>query len=235
MTVEHDIDYDALAQEAMRGVVRAVLSRIQKSGLPGNHHFYIAFDTCHPGVVLSKRLKSKYAEEMTIVLRHVFWELIVSEPRFEVKLRFDGIPERLVLPFAAIKVFFDPSVPYGLQFDEAGATREAGGGIVGITDHTSITGQVTGQITDVPSLSRTLHRPLAGERKRPPRRSRADKDDEGAPITGEIGPESAGRRAEPRPHAALVPVPTGGEIEQDAAPAPTQDNVVSLDRFRKKP
>jgi hypothetical protein len=231
MTVEHDIDYGTLAQEAMRGVVRAVLSRIQKSGLPGNHQFYIAFDTCHPGVVLSKRLKSKYAEEMTIVLQHVFWELIVSDVRFEVKLRFDGIPERLVVPFAAIKVFFDPSVPYGLQFDEAGATREAGGGVVGIGDHTGIAGQITG----VPGLSRTPHRPPVGERKRPPRRSRADKEEDGTPVTEEIDAESASRRAEPRSHAALVSLPSGTESDPDATPAPTQDNVISLDRFRKKP
>lgn len=231
MTTEHDIDYDALAQEAMRGVVRAVLSRIQKSGLPGNHHFYIAFDTRHPGVVLSKRLKSKYAEEMTIVLQHVFWDLIVSDVRFEVKLRFDGIAERLVVPFAAIKVFFDPSVPYGLQFDEAGTTREAGGGIVGITDQTSIAGQMTG----VPGLGRGPNRPSAGERKRPPRRSRADKDDDATPVTEEIGTEPASRRPEPRPLAALVPLPPDAESEQDAAAVPTQDNVISLDRFRKKP
>ena len=94
----------------MRGVIRTVLARIAKSGLPGDHHFYISFDTQSPGVLLSKRLKDKYPEEMTIVLQHRFWDLIVNEDRFEVKLTFDGIPERLVVPFAALKVFFDPSV-----------------------------------------------------------------------------------------------------------------------------
>ena len=72
---------------------------------------------------MSKRLKEKYPEEMTVVLQHRFWDLIVTEERFEVKLTFDGIPERLVVPFAAIKVFFDPSVPYGLQFEEAERRR----------------------------------------------------------------------------------------------------------------
>src|SRR5262249_61024423 len=81
------------------------------------HHFYISFLTQAQGVILSKRLKEKYPSEMTIVLQHRFWDLIVSEDRFEVKLTFDGIPERLVVPFAAIKVFIDPSVRYGLQFD----------------------------------------------------------------------------------------------------------------------
>jgi hypothetical protein len=102
----------------MRGVVRSVLGRVAKTGLPGEHHFYIAFRTDAPGVVLSKRLMQKYPEEMTVVLQHRFWNLIVSEDRFEVKLTFDGIEERLCIPFAAIKVFFDPSVPYGMQFEE---------------------------------------------------------------------------------------------------------------------
>jgi len=233
MTEEHDIDYDALAQDAMRGVVRAVLTRVQKSGLPGNHHFYIAFDTRHPGVVLSKRLKSKYAEEMTIVLQHRFWELIVTDVRFEVKLTFDGIPERLVIPFAAIKVFFDPSVPYGLQFEEAGATRDGSGSVVGINDEAGIAGQITG----VPGLGRVSPRPAAGDRKRPSRRTRTDKEDEDVPAAEEgLADSPPSRRAEPaaRPHATLVPVPTGSGGDADGT-APKQDNVVSLDRFRKKP
>jgi hypothetical protein len=118
MTAEREIDYEALAQDAMRGIVRTVLLGVAKSGLPGEHHFYIAFKTDAPGVTLSKRLKEKYPEEMTVVLQHRFWDLIVADDHFEVKLTFDSIPERLCIPFDAIKVFFDPSVPYGLQFDE---------------------------------------------------------------------------------------------------------------------
>ena len=120
MTGERDIDYEGLVQEAMRGVVRSVLTRVAKSGLPGEHHFYIAFRTDAPGVSLSQRLRQKYPEEMTVVLQHRFWELSVRDTQFEVKLTFDGIPERLVIPFDAIKVFFDPSVPYGLQFEDLG-------------------------------------------------------------------------------------------------------------------
>ncbi|MFN3743188.1 MAG: SspB family protein [Hyphomicrobiaceae bacterium] len=236
MTAEHDIDYDALAQEAMRGVVRAVLTRVQKSGLPGNHHFYIAFDTRHPGVVLSKRLKSKYTEEMTIVLQHRFWELIVSDTRFEVKLTFDNIPERLVIPFAAIKVFFDPSVPYGLQFDEAGAARDGSSSVVGLNEDVGIGGQITG----VPGLGRASHRPTAADRKRPPRRIRPDKEDEATPLDEEHLAEGiAGpRRLEPTQRSqppALVSVPTGVEEGADVASPSGQDNVISLDRFRKKP
>lgn len=119
MTADSMIDYEALAQEAMRSVVRTVLIEAAAKGLPGDHHFYISFDTLAPGVILSKRLREKYAEEMTIVLQHRFWDLEINEHRFEVKLTFDGIPERLVVPFKAIRVFFDPSVRYGLQFETA--------------------------------------------------------------------------------------------------------------------
>ena len=137
MTAEREIDYEALVRSAMRGVVRTVLARVAKSGLPGEHHFYIAFRTDAPGVSISKRLKEKYPEEMTIVLQHRFWDLIVKDDHFEVKLTFDSIPERLSVPFDAIKVFFDPSVPYGLQFEDfdisgaaaqelAGPQRESG-------------------------------------------------------------------------------------------------------------
>jgi uncharacterized protein len=125
MTAEPHIDYEALAQVAMRSMVRMVLARVAKTGLPGEHHFYIAFDTQAPGVSLSKRLREKYPKEMTVVLQHRFWDLGVSDDRFEVKLTFDGIPERLSIPFAAIKVFFDPSVPYGLQFEDSDLAGEA--------------------------------------------------------------------------------------------------------------
>ena len=127
MTAEGSIDYEALAQQAMRGVVRDVLARTARSGLPGEHHFYISFDTLAPGVVLSKRLREKYPGEMTIVLQHRFWDLFVNDDRFEVKLTFDGIPERLVIPFDAIKVFFDPSVRYGLQFEAADLMADSTG------------------------------------------------------------------------------------------------------------
>ena len=126
MPVEPTIDYETLAQDAMRGVVRTVLKEAAKQGLPGEHHFYISFDTGASGVVLSKRLKDKYPHEMTIVLQHRFWDLSVADDGFEVKLTFDGIPERLVIPFAAIRVFFDPSVRYGLQFEDLDAEPEAG-------------------------------------------------------------------------------------------------------------
>lgn len=109
------IRYDILASEALRGIIRTVLQRVQRRGLPGEHHFYVNFDTSSPGVVLSKRLKEQYPVEMTIVLQHKFWDLAVHEDRFEVRLSFNAVPERLVVPFAAIKSFVDPSVPFGLN------------------------------------------------------------------------------------------------------------------------
>jgi uncharacterized protein len=109
--------YDLLAQEALRGVVRASLRKIMKTGLPGEHHFYIAFDTRYPGVRLSERLDNKYPREMTIVLQHQYWNLQVRDDEFEVELSFDNIPEKLVVPFNAIKGFLDPHVQFGLQFE----------------------------------------------------------------------------------------------------------------------
>ena len=111
------IRYDILAQEALRGVVRKVLSEVARTGLPGDHHFFISFVTKAPGVRMSQRLLEQYDKEMTIVLQNQFGALRVSETGFEVELSFDGRPELLAIPFSAIKGFFDPSVQFGLQFD----------------------------------------------------------------------------------------------------------------------
>jgi uncharacterized protein len=113
------IRYDLLTQQALRGVVRDVLVDAAKKGqLPGDHHFYISFDTRAEGVRLSNRLRAQYPEEMTIILQHQYWDLEVHEASFEVGLSFGGVPEKLMVPFDAIKGFFDPSVQFGLQFEE---------------------------------------------------------------------------------------------------------------------
>jgi len=125
MSVDH-IRYDLLTQEALRSVLRRVLQEAAKNGLPGDHHFYISFNTGAPGVRLSKRLRTQYPEEMTIVLQHQFRDLSVGEEGFEVALSFSGVSEHLVVPFDAIKRFFDPSVQFGLQFETVGTTDEAG-------------------------------------------------------------------------------------------------------------
>jgi hypothetical protein len=112
------IRYDLLTQQALRGVVRTVLIDTAKKGLPGDHHFYISFDTRAEGVRLSDRLRAQYPDEMTIILQHQFWDLKVDDEEFEVGLSFGGIPEKLTVPFEAINGFFDPSVQFGLQFEE---------------------------------------------------------------------------------------------------------------------
>ena len=111
------IRYDLLVQDALRGVVRKVLTDAAREGLSGEHHFYISFRTEAPGVRMSQRLREKYPQEMTIVLQHQFWDLGVTEHSFEVGLSFSGVPERLLIPFDALSGFFDPSVQFGLKFD----------------------------------------------------------------------------------------------------------------------
>jgi hypothetical protein len=118
------IRYDVLARDALRGVLRRVLTDAAAHGLPGEHHFFITFLSRAEGVKLSPRLLAQYPDEMTIILQHQFWDLIVTDDRFEVGLSFGGIPERLVVPFHAIKSFFDPSVQFGLQFEPSDAAAD---------------------------------------------------------------------------------------------------------------
>ena len=126
MATDH-IRYDILARDALRGVLRRVLTDAATSGLPGDHHFFITFISTAEGVKLSPRLLAQYPQEMTVILQHQFWDLVVTENRFEVGLSFGGIPERLVVPFSSIKSFFDPSVQFGLQFEPAESDAEANG------------------------------------------------------------------------------------------------------------
>ena len=123
MAVDH-IRYDILTQDALRGVVRQVLTDAAKKGLPGEHHFFITFDTQAPGVRLSARMRAQYPEEMTVVLQHQFWDLKVTESHFEVGLSFGGVPENLLVPFESIKSFFDPSIQFGLQFETVAETAQ---------------------------------------------------------------------------------------------------------------
>ena len=120
MATDH-IRYDVLARDALRGVLRRVLTDAAEHGLPGDHHFFITFLSTAEGVKLSPRLLAQYPEEMTVILQHQFWDLTVTEDRFEVGLSFGGIAERLVVPFNSIKSYFDPSVQFGLQFEPADA------------------------------------------------------------------------------------------------------------------
>jgi hypothetical protein len=109
--------YDAMAQEALRGVVKSALKRAASEGLPGAHHFYITFKTDAPGVSGPNDLLSKYPDEMTIVLQHQYWDLAPGETFFSVTLQFSGQPKRLSVPYAAVTRFYDPSVQFLLQFE----------------------------------------------------------------------------------------------------------------------
>jgi len=123
MATDH-IRYDVLVSDALRGVLRRVLTDAAEHGLPGEHHFFITFLSTAEGVKLSPRLLAQYPEEMTVILQHQFWDLTVTEDRFEVGLSFGGIPERLVVPFNSIKSFPDPSAPFGLQFEPSESEDE---------------------------------------------------------------------------------------------------------------
>src|SRR5882672_6582592 len=109
--------YDALVDDALRSVVRRVLRQVADKGLPGSHHFYISFRSTDPGVELPDYLRAKYPEEMTIVLQHQYWDLILGPESFEVTVSFNKQQERIKVPFTALSAFVDPSVRFGLQFD----------------------------------------------------------------------------------------------------------------------
>jgi hypothetical protein len=110
-------NYEAMAQEAMRGVVRSALRKAAASGLTGDHHFWITFKTGAEGVSGPPEVLSRYPDEMTIVLQHEFWDLAPGETFFSVTLRFGGQPKTLSIPYSAITLFRDPAVQFGLQFE----------------------------------------------------------------------------------------------------------------------
>ncbi|MCR9135541.1 MAG: SspB family protein [Alphaproteobacteria bacterium] len=123
--MQDHIRYDILAQDALRGVIRKVLTEVAATGsLPGEHHFFITFLTNAPGVRISAYLKEKYTEQMTIVIQHQFWDLKITDSYFEIGLSFSDKPEKLHIPFAAIRGFYDPSVNFELEFDTMIADNE---------------------------------------------------------------------------------------------------------------
>lgn len=258
MTVGRTIDYEALSQDAMRGVVRTILVDVAKNGLPGDHHFYISFDTQAAGVLISKRLLEKYAEEMTIVLQHRFWDLLVGTDHFEVKLTFDGIPERLVVPFTAIRVFFDPSVRYGLQFetvsDDQGHddTPDAGGRALivqmGPDQNRTPAAARKARARRKPRIEKVVAAEPGGESARrdrdlPPvaQETTSSVEPMRKPTRG-APPDSPSRPpAEPKSDGAPRPARRDGSSEAqpvETRPAgtapPNGAQVVSLDAFRKK-
>ena len=236
MAGEQNIDYETLAQDALRGIVRTVLLQVAKSGLPGQHHFYIAFNTNAPGVTLSPRLKERYPEEMTIVLQHRFRDLLVNDKRFEVGLSFDGIPERLVVPFGAIKVFFDPSVPYGLQFEGTEVTVDAAHDIgpVGADARDVVPrfGESRARKGDVQSLPPTAARVEKKQRKPRAAKSEAPKGEGAGEALKSRGRQTAAAQADGPAKEARSKVVTS---KPDQTDAPANDTkIIQLDKFRKK-
>ncbi len=111
------IDYGNLMHSAMRGLIQRVLQEVADHGLPGQHHFFITFDTMHPDVEIADWLSDRYPDEMTVVMQHWFDNLNVGDEGFTVTLNFGDSPEPLYIPYDAIKTFVDPSVEFGLRFE----------------------------------------------------------------------------------------------------------------------
>ena len=116
LTEENTLRYDRMVEKALRSVARQAVEEVIEHGLPGDHHFYITFLTDHDGVQIPDYLRERYPGEMTIVLQYQFYDLFVDDNWLKVTLSFNNIPEKLVVPMAAITIFADPSVNFALQF-----------------------------------------------------------------------------------------------------------------------
>jgi uncharacterized protein len=121
--------YEKMVERALRGVVREALERAASDGLRGQHHFYIGFATDAEGVTIPETLRSRYPQEMTIVLQHQYWDLEIGEDRFSVTLSFQKQLERLIVPFAAVRSFADPSVNFALEFATPESDEAKAGGV----------------------------------------------------------------------------------------------------------
>jgi len=129
------IGYPALQVDALRGVIRAALQRASgPQGLPGEHHFYISFHTHAPDVVIPDDLRSRYPDEMVIVLQNQYWDLSPGDRAFSVTLQFNGQPKSLHIPYAAVTRFYDPSVSYLLQFEPSPVAEAAPAGVASLSD-----------------------------------------------------------------------------------------------------
>ncbi|WP_093187290.1 ClpXP protease specificity-enhancing factor SspB [Pseudovibrio sp. Tun.PSC04-5.I4] len=200
------IRYDIIIQDALRNAVRKILVEVNRAGLPGEHHFYIAFETTAPGVKISNRLKERYPKEMTVVLQHQFWDLQITEHAFEVSLSFGGVPEHLYVPFSAIKGFFDPSVQFALEF-EPGKTGE-----------------------ELPAEFRIAERDLEAVEEFQTRLETIENKEDAQAAPAAQTPDTDSDSAEEEIQEGATEQDTESKPKDDVASA----QVVSLDAFRKK-
>lgn len=202
------IRYDLLVQNAFREIFRKVLADVAAKGLPGEHHFLVTFRTGAPGVKISDRLRQAHPQDMTIVLQHQFWDLTVTETGFSVGLSFKNVPEKLVVPFAAVTGFFDPSVNFGAEFTvEQAASND-------------------------PKPAPEKPVALATSKGRATRGSGSEPIELTARDGDAVKPAAERKEPAPAPPAAVVKAP-----EKPAEPAPSVPEgpkVISIDAFRKK-
>ncbi|MCW2307003.1 SspB family protein [Rhodobium gokarnense] len=215
------IRYDILVQEALRGIVRKVLHEVARTGLPGDHHFYISFETSAPGVRVSNRIRSKYPKDMTIVLQHQFWDLVVTETTFEIGLSFGGVPEHLHIPFKAVKGFFDPHVQFNLQFEPYRPDEDEADGQEGEGETAPLMRAVEENETAADTMEATV-RALA----------ESGNDDASAAEPEKAGDEAA--RNDKSEASGKSETEDGDKDGDDGEEKPAGADVVSLDAFRKK-
>ena len=215
------IRYDLLVQDALRGVVRQVLTEVARNGLQGEHHFFITFKTATPGLRLSNRMRERYPDEMTIILQHQFWGLSVSDTGFEVGLSFNNTPERLFVPFVAITMFQDPSVTFGLKFDPR---------------------ETAPDVPDPQQKPVPADGPKAVSGKRSLAAVDSDKAASGSPEPGrKLAEVKPVKPVEPKgkPAPADKPRPVLAKVSDRDSEAEGEDKggtkVISIDAFRKKP
>ena len=176
------LSYERMVEDALRGVLRQALEITADQGLPGSHHFYVTFDTTHPGVDISDTMRAQHPSEMTIVLQHQFWDLKVEKDYFEITLSFSGVSQRLIIPFAAVTAFADPHAKFGLQFHVEFEERTAADEELDMEDEDHESPSPSNSEEPVPIDSASVSRNLKG--KAPSLRPVPESED------GEAGDES---------------------------------------------
>jgi hypothetical protein len=211
---QEPLRYDRMVESALRGVVREALTQVKERGLPGDHHFYVTFRTTHAGVTLADHLRARYPAEMTIVLQFQFYDLTVDADGFGVTLSFNNTHERLVIPFAAITTFADPSVNFALQFQPLAHASDA-------DEEEAAPKPPSRPVLKAVKPGDELATQAAG-RQKPPAPPRVDKADTAVvDATDKVADKPAEK----------------GNDKADDAPAAAEEprgQVVALDAFRKK-